>query len=190
MVISCFDHVSNEIQEVAQDLVDNLRIMPAADQKAFELSVKSSAGKLQILSGFLRREASHQSSEHPNIFVNLCEVQDLNLWQPHGPKGPYEGSSISAQSEASNTGKLWWEVTVSSAEAERHFQTNDHLEVGSRAKWKPADILATDLVSHLCNVTRDLVVRIDSVGCSNKGPKGGSGTKTSDRDKKAEVVYW
>ena len=190
MVISCFDHVNDEIQESAQDLVDNLRIMPAADRKAFELSIKSNAGKLQILSGFLRREASHQSSEHPDIFVNICEVQDLNLWQPHGPKGPFEGSLISLQSEAITAGKLWWEVTVSSVEAERFFQANEHLELGSSAKWKPTDILATDLVSHLCNVTQDLVVRIDSVGCWNKGPKGGSGTKTSDRDKKTEVVYW
>ena len=189
MVISCFDHVSNDIQDLAKDLVDNLRVMPAADRKAFELSVRSNAGKLQILSGFLRREASYQSSEHPDISVNLCEIQDLNLWQPHGPKGPYEGSLISPQSEAINAGKLWWEVTVSSVETERYFQMNHHLEVGSSAQWKPAEILATDSVSHLCNVTRDLVVRIDSVGCYNKGPKGGSGTKTSDRDKKAEV-YW
>ena len=190
MVIRCFDHVSNEIQEAAKDVVDNLRIVPAADRKAFELSVKSGSGKLQILSGFLRREASHQSFEHPEIFVNLCEVQDLNLWQPHGPKGPYEGSLISSQSDAINAGKLWWEMTVSSAEVERHFQANEHLEVGSSATWKPSDILATDLVSHMCNVTRDLVIQIDSVGCWNKGSKGGSGTKTSDRDKKAEVVYW
>lgn len=190
MVINSFEHVSDEIQEAAQDLVDNLRIIPAADQKTFELSVKSSAGSLRILSGFLRREASHRSSEYPDILVNLSEVQDLHLWQPNGPKGPYEGSLLSPQSEAINAGKLWWEVTVSCVEVEKHFQANNHLEVGSGAKWKPADILATDSVSHLCNVTRDLVIRIDSVGCYNKGPKGGSGTKTSDRDKKAEVVYW
>lgn len=190
MVISCFDHVSHEIQEAAKDLVGNLRIIPAADRKTIELSIKSSSGKLEILSGFLRREASHQSCEHPEIFVNLCEVQDLNLWQPHGPKGPYEGSLISSQSEAVNAGKLWWEMTVASVEAERHFRVNEHLEVGSNANWKPTDILATYLVSHLCNVTRDLVVRIDSVGCWNKGSKGGSGTKTSDQDKKAKVVYW
>lgn len=190
MVISCFDHVSDEIRELAKDLVDNLRIMPAADRKAFELSVKSSSGKLQILSGFLRRQASHQSSEHPDICVNLCEVQDLNLWQPHGPKGSYEGFLISPQNEAIHAGKLWWEVTVSSTEADQHFLANEHLEIGCNAKWMPTDILATDSVSHLCNVTRDLVVRIDSVGSHNKGSKGGSGTKTSDRDKKAEVVYW
>lgn len=190
MVISCSDHVGNEILEAAKDLVENLRVVPAADRKAFELSVKSSSGKLQVLSGFLRREALHQSSEHPEILVNLCEVQDLNLWQPHGLKGPYEGSLISSPSNAINAGKLWWEVTVSSVEVERHFHANEHLKVGSSATWKPADILATDLVSHLCNVTRDLVIRIDSVGCLNKGSKGGSGTKTSDRDKKAEEVYW
>ena len=190
MVVNCFEHVSNEIQEAAQDLVDNLRIIPAADRKTFEFSVKSSAGSLQILSGFLRREASHRSSDYPDILVHLCEVQDLGLWQPNGPKGPYEGALLSPQSVAINAGKLWWEVTVSCVEVETRLQANDHLEVGSSGNWHPADILAADSVSHLCTVTRDIVTRIDSVGCYNKGPKGGSGTKTSDRDKKAEVVYW
>lgn len=190
MVVNCFEHVSNEIQEAAQDLVNNLRIIPAADQKTFEFSVKSSAGSLRPESGFLRREASHRSSDYPDILVNLCEVQDLNLWQPDGPKGPYEGSLMSPQSTAINAGKLWWEVTVSCVEVETRLQANDHLEVGSSAKWHPADILSAESVSHLCSMARDIVIRIDSVGCYNKGAKSGSGTKTSDRDKKAEVVYW
>lgn len=190
LVVNCFEHVSDEIQEAAQDLVNNLRVIPAEDRKAFEFSVKSSTGGLQVLTGFLRREASHQSSEYPNIMVNLCEVQDLNVWQPHGPKGPYEGSLMFPQSAAINSGKLWWEVTVSCVGVDTILQANEYLEVGSGAKWKPSDILASDAVSQLCNVTRDLVVRIDSVGCHNKGPKGGPGTKTSERDKKTEVVYW
>jgi hypothetical protein len=190
MVVNCFEHVSKEIQEAAQDLVDNLRIIPAADRKTFDFSVKSSGGSLRVLSCLLRREASHRSSEYSDILVNLCEVQDLSVWQPNGPKGPYEGSLLHPQSAAINAGKLWWEVSVSCDGMDKFLQANDHLEVGSTAKWTPADILAADSVSHLCNVTRDLVIRIDSVGCYNKGPKGGSGTKTSDRDKKTEVVYW
>ena len=186
MAVSCFEHVSNEVQEAAQDLVNNLRVIPAADRTTVQISVRSSGGSLRILSGCLRREASHQSSEYSDVLVNLCEVQDLNLWQPHGPASPYEGSLSSPQ----GAGKLWWEIAVSSGKVDGQFEENGHLKVGSSAKWKPADILAADTVSHLCNITRDLVVRMDSVGYYNKGSKGGSGTKTSDRDKKAETKFW
>lgn len=189
MALTCFEHVSEEIHAAAQDLVNNLRIKPAADRKTVEISVKSSGGSLRDLSGCLRREASYESSDYSDILVNLCEVQDLKLWQPNGPQGSFEGSVVSPNA-AVDAGRLWWEVTVSSVEVETRLKANDHRELGSGADWEPANILAGDSMSHLCHTTRELVTRMDSVGCYNKGSQGGSGTRTSDRDKKPEEKFW
>lgn len=185
-----FEPVDPEIQKAAQEIVNNLRIHLSEDMKAFDLGTKIEDGHLQIQSVFLRRESSHCSTKFPGIRVHLSEMQDLSVWQPTGPKGPYEASLHPPKNVISNGGKLWWEVSLSSTVVTETFKENGILELGSSAGWTPEDVLDSCVATEFYGVTQDLVTNIDSVGYYNKGPKGNSATKATEKDKKNEREYW
>lgn len=185
-----YEPVSREIQNAAQEIVKNLRIHLAPDRKTFDLGTKIEDGHLQIQSIFLYRETFHRSAKFPSIHLHLSEIQDLNGWQPTGPKGPYEASLQLPKNIISNGGKLWWEVSLSSATATKTFQENGELELGTLAGWTPEDILGKDVVKEFYDVTQDLVTNIDSVGYYNRGPKANSATKATEKDRKNEREFW
>lgn len=190
LTVNTSDYVNNDVQEAAQEIVDNLRICLTPDRKSFDLGTKINSGYLQINSINLHRETSHLSTEHPDILLHLSEVSDLNVWQPSGPKGPYEASLNLQQNMIGNAPKTWCQVSLSSIAATTIFKENSKLELGYIASWTAENILATQAVKELCYVARDVVTRIDSVGYLNMGPKGGSGTRASENVKKVDNFFW
>ena len=69
--------------------------------------------------------------------------------------------------------RLWYEVSLSSSVAEEKFKENLDLELGDFASWTPKEIVEAGVLEDLSLVARDVVTRIDNVGYSNKGPRGG-----------------
>lgn len=177
------------MHKAAQEMVDNLCIRPSPNQKTFQLFTKVEKGDLRIQSVVLRRETCHQASEYPNTVLHLCEVQELSLLTVPDTKIHYQASLDSKRSTSSLGNRIWWEVSLSSKVANETFKENEVLEVGDVAGWTAQELVGREVVKDLSYVARDLVERIDAVGSSNKGPKGGSATKASERPKPVEM-YW
>lgn len=188
--MTSFELVSDGIYEAAQEIVNNLRVCPSQDGKSFDLGTKIDGGHLQIQSVFLCRRTAHRSVRYPGVLLHLSEMQDLGVWQPTGPKGPYEASLQPSKNIISNGGKSWWEACLSSVAATETLKVNEEMELGNLPDWTPEDILKKNIAKELFDVTQDVVTNIDSVGYYNRGPKGNSGTKASEKDKKNEKEFW
>lgn len=148
------------------------------------MCTKIEKGDLRIESILLRRETCHHVPEYRDIIFHLAEVQALHRPRPSDSKSKYEASLPAPQTNASGSWcKLWWEVALSSISATKRLKEIDGLELGEEATWTAHNVLREDVVEDLSYVTRDLVERIDYVGFSNKGPRAGSGTKSSEKDK-------
>ena len=176
---------------MARELVDNLKICPSGDRKTFELSVKVNTDEMRIDSVHLHRERKHHVSDFPNVYLHLVEVQDLNVCPAAGLRGAYKASMVSPKSILSNGSKPWWEVSLSSRSATSALEETEARELGDMVPWSPRDIIANGAVKDLCRVVWDLVRRLDNVGCMNIGARGGSGTRSSDKEPKTdEEKYW
>lgn len=186
LTVRSSEQVSSDIRSSVKEMVDNLCIRPSPDQKSFNLSTKVETGDLRIQSISLHRETRHPASEYEDILLHLLEVQELNLWHQ---EAEYQASLPPVPNTTSPGCKTWWEVSLSSVLATDTFKQNEILELGDMASWTPEKVIGKTSVQDLCYVARDLVERIDAVGSSNKGPKGGSGTRTSDKEKPADQ-YW
>ena len=118
-------------------------------------------------------------------------MQDLGVWQPAGPKGSYEAVLQPPKNVISNGGESWWEASLSSIAVTKAFKENEELDLGSLAAWD-VEVVAKDFAKELFDVTKDVVTGIDFVGYFNRGPKGNSGTKASEKDKKNgnEAAFW
>lgn len=187
------EQVSRDIRNSVKEMVDNLCIRPSLDQKPFELSTKIEAGDLHIQSITLHRESRHRVSEYNDILLHLLEVQELDIVLPQDSKGDCQAHLPPAQNTPSLGCRNWWEVSLSSVMATDTFKQNEVVELGGSASWTPEEVVSKNSVKDLSYVARDIVERIDPVGSLNKGPKGGSGTKTSDKEKEREQppdVFW
>lgn len=181
------EQVSSDIRNLVKEMVDNLCIHPSLDQKTFDLSTKIESGDLRIRSITLHRETRHSVADYKDILLHLLEVHELNLSQPE-TKVDYQASLPPVPNTTSPGCKIWWEVSLSSMLAADTFKQNEELELGDLASWTP-EKFGKNSVKDLSYVTRDLVQQIDAVGSLNKGPRGGSGTKTSDKEKPQDM-YW
>lgn len=182
------EQVSSDIRKSVKEMVNSLCIRPSQDQKNFDLSTKIETGDLRIQSIILHRETRHAVSDYADILLHLLEVQELNLFHQEG-KVEYQASLPPVPNTSSPGCGSWWEVSLSSVLATDAFKQNQVLELGDSASWTPEEVIGKNSVKDLSYVARDLVERIDAVGSLNKGPKGGSGTKSSDQGKSTEV-YW
>lgn len=191
LVVNSFEPLSSDIRSAAQELVNNLQVQPCLDQKSININTKIENGDLVIKSILLCRETRHNVPEYRDITFHLSEMQELSLSPQSESKPVYEASLPPSQpSNRSQWCKTWWEVAFSSKSASETFKKNDGLELGEESTWTAQDVIGKEVVKDLSYVTRDLVERIDFVGLSNKGPKGGSGAKTSDREKPSTEAYW
>ena len=191
MAVNSSERVNNDIRTAARELVGNLRIRPSADRKTFGISTSIEQGDLRIQSMSLRRETSHQVPEYRDIIFHLSEVHLLRLFSRSDSKPKYEAAYPSLNGTVGSSWcKNWWEVSLSSKSATESLKESDEFELGKEPAWTAEDILSKDAVKDLSYVTRDLVQRIDFVGFSNKGPRGGSGTKSSDKDKPPDGSFW
>ncbi|MCJ1469281.1 hypothetical protein MMC07_007914 [Pseudocyphellaria aurata] len=187
LTVRSSEQVSNEIRNSIREMVDNLCIHPSLDQKTFDFSTKIDTGDLCIQAITVHRETIHQTAEYKDILLHLMEVQELNL-RTQETKVDYRASLPPVPNTTSPGCKIWWEVSLSSVSAADKLKQNDALELGDLASWMPDQVVGNS-VADLSYVARDLVERIDAVGSLNKGPKGESGTKTSDKEKPSDV-YW
>lgn len=188
LTVTSSEQVSSDIRKSVKEMVNSLCIRPSQDQKNFDLSTKIETGDLRIQSIILHRETRHAVSDYADILLHLLEVQELNLFHQEG-KVEYQASLPPVPNTSSPGCGSWWEVSLSSVLATDAFKQNQVLELGDSASWTPEEVIGKNSVKDLSYVARDLVERIDAVGSLNKGPKGGSGTKSSDQGKSTEV-YW
>lgn len=187
MTVKSSEQVGNHIRNSVKEMVDNLCIHPSLDQKTFDFSTKIDTGDLCIQAITVHRESIHQNAEYKDILLHLVEVQELNIWTQE-TKMDYRASLPPVPNTTSPGCKIWWEVSLSSITAAEIFKQNEALELGDLASWTPDQIVGNS-VPDLSYAARDLVERIDAVGSLNKGPKGESGTKTSDKERPPDV-YW
>lgn len=185
LTVRSSEPLSSDICNSVKEMVDNLCIRPSQDQKTFELSTKIETGDLRIQSITLHRETRHAASDYKDILLHLLEVQELNLSHQ---ETDYQATLPSVPNTTSPGCKIWWEVSLSSVLATDTFKQNEASELGDLARWTPEKVCKNS-VKDLSYVARDLVTQIDAVGSLNKGPRGESGTKTSDKEKPPDV-YW
>ncbi len=186
--VTSYEQLEAKYHDEAKAIVANLQISPLLEGTALGLLTKTISTELRIRSIMLCRETSHCSALYPDILLHLKEVQDLGVWQMAGKRQEYHASA-KPQFEMATEGKLWWEVSISSSTADVILEENEKLEIGELTKWEPKAIVNTTVVKDLSSVAKDLVTRIDTVGYHNKGPKAGSGTRTSDRVLK-DAGFW
>ncbi len=186
--VTSYEQLDEKYHDEAKGIAANLQISPSSDGTVFGLFTKTTSTELRIRSIMLCRETSHRSTLYPDIRLHLKEVQDLGVWQMTGKRQEYHASA-KPQLDMAIQGKLFWEVSISSIAADAILKENEKLEIGDLTKWEPKDIVSTGVVKALSSVTKELVTRIDAVGYHNKGPKAGSGTRTSDRVMK-DAGFW
>lgn len=189
LTVRSSEPVSSDVRNLVKEMIDNLCFHPSPDQKSFDLSTKIESGDLRIQSITLHRETRHSVHDYKDILLHLVEVHELNLSQPE-TKVDYRASLPPVPNTTSPGCKIWWEVSLSSMLAADTFKQNEELELGDLASWTPEEV-CNNSVKDLSYVTRDLVQQIDAVGWLNKGPRGASGTKTSDKETPPDLLlYW
>ena len=186
--VTSYGYLGDKYHDEVKGLITNLQISPSSDGTTLGLFTKTNTTELRIRSIMLCRETYHYSPVYSDVLLRLKEVQDLSVWQMTGKRQEYHASAKS-QSEMANEGKLWWEVALSSMAAAAILEENDKLEIGELAKWEANDLVSIGVVKDLSSSAKELVTRIDTVGYYNKGPKAGSGPRTSDRVMK-DAGFW
>ena len=163
---------SLEQRQAAASLVENLIVVPSADQKSINLYTNIGSKALTIKSVQLRRETRHRSVIYPDLLLRLSEVEELAI-EPSALAQDQECRAYSKpRKQMVNEDRLWWEASLVSARATRAFTENKLLELGETAKWTAEGLIEDGVVKHMSFLARDVVTRIDSVGYHNKGPKG------------------
>ena len=186
--INSYGKLCERYSEEAKSIVANLQISPSSDGTSLGLFTKTSTAELRIRSIILCRETSHRSKLYPGILLHLKEMQDLGVWNEAGKRQEYHASAR-PQLQMADERKLWWEASLSSAAATAILKENENLEIGEMTKWEAKEFIEKGVVKDLSALAKDLVTRIDRVGCFNLGPKAGSMTRTSDKVMK-NAGFW
>ena len=187
--VTIADSVDKEYHELSKYIAANLCVTPAANQSIVEISTKISTNTFAFSSVELHRETRHRSTNYPDLFLKLAEVQDMSFELSPTKHGHDCRAWTKPKKELINEGKLWWEVAVASVAAEQTLEENKTLELGETCKWQPEDIVGASIVRQMHYLARDIVTRIDSVGYHNKGPKTGS-SKEASETAIANLPYW
>lgn len=186
--VTSYGRLGGKYHDEAKGIVDNLQISPSSDGTTLGLFTKTINTELRVRSIMLCREISHYSTMYPDVLLHTKEVQDLGVWQMAGKRQEYHASARS-QPQMALDGKLWWEVSLSSPTTTETLKENEKLEIGELTNWEAKNIVDKGVVKNLSSLAKDVVTRIDTVGFYNKGPKAGSGTRTSDRVMK-DAGFW
>ena len=151
-----------------ESIVRNLKIHTWPDQTTLNLSTQTIDEELVIQSIVVRRETYHPSKVYADLLLRLSEVQDLRACK----QGHRYDGGVQDRESMINTGRYWWEASITSLNAASILEENDELEIGEIATWDANAIVEKGIVRDLYSLANDLVTRIDSVGFHNKGPKG------------------
>ena len=151
-----------------ESIVRNLKIHTCPDQTTLNLSTQTIDEELVIQSIVVRRETYHPSKVYADLLLRLSEVQDLRACK----QGHRYDGGVQDRESMINTGRYWWEASITSLNAASILEKNDELEIGEIATWDANAIVEKGIVRDLYSLANDLVTRIDSVGFHNKGPKG------------------
>ena len=188
LLVTSYGKLGQKYHEEAKSIVTNLQISPSSDGTSLGLFTKTSTTELRIRSIILCRETVHYSMLYPDNLLHLKEMQDLGVWSEAGKKQEYHASAR-PELQMADDRKLWWEASLSSMTATTILKENESLEIGELTKWDAKEIVDKGVVKDLSALAKDLVTRIDRVGCFNLGPKAGSMTRTSDRVMK-NAGFW
>ena len=174
--------------KAVKSMADNLCVAPAANH--LDISTKIDPKIFDFQSIEIRRETRHRSTNYPDLLLKLSEVQELSFEiSATGNEEQYYHAWTKPKPDVMNDGKLWWEVSLASATAEKILKENETLELGETSVWKPSDIVDALIVRHMSHLARDIVTRIDSVGYHNKGPKTGTNKEASEQAI-AKLGFW
>ena len=174
--------------KAAQFMAENFCVIPNASHLDMFTNVNPKIIDLQSIE--IRRETRHRSVNYPDLLLKLSEVQELSFevsaaWSEeccyHAWTKP--------KPDTAKEGKLWWEVSLASVNAEKILKENETLELGEMSIWKSSDIIDASIVRNMSHLARDIVTRIDSVGYHNKGPMTGTSKEVSERAV-ANLGFW
>ncbi|KAI9831879.1 MAG: hypothetical protein M1819_004601 [Sarea resinae] len=158
-----------ECEEAAERILENVFIPP--HRSIFELYTHIAVNGLHVETACIRRETHFKSASHPDISLQLTEVQDVHIYRHPSGNGVLRLAAKTAPEMIRNQ-QLWYEVCLTSSIASVKFQENEALEVGRDATWQPREFVEEKVFENLEAVTREMVDRIDGVGLRNQGPRG------------------
>ena len=156
---------SIDYHKQVESIVRNLKIYTWPGRTTLNLSTQTIDEELMIQSIVVRRETFHPSKAYPDLLLRLCEVQDLQACK----QGLRYDGGVQDRESMIDAGRYWWEASITSVNATSILEENDKLEIGETATWDAETIIEKGILRDLYSLANDLVTRIDSVGCHNKG---------------------
>ena len=178
--VAAQEWVLNDYHRQAQGIVDFMSVQESADEQAIKFSTKTVDDTLSIQSVTLQRETTHSTSVYPDLLLHLREIQDLAVQKLSGTDNQYWGL-IHIPAVMMDTGKFWWEVSLTSIRATQILKENTFLEFGEAATWKPDSIIGQNVIKDMYSLTDQLVTNMDQVGYHNSSAKSGSTSRTIAR---------
>ena len=167
----------NDYYRQAQGIVDNMGVQKSADEQVITFSAATIDDTLSIHSVTLQRETVHSTSVYPDLRLHLRETQDLAIQKLSGMENQYSGS-IHVPAVMMDTGRFWWELSITSVRATQILKENDSLEIGEAVTWRPGNIIGQNIIKDMYALTDQLVTNMDHVGFHNKSAKSGSSSRT------------
>ena len=157
-----FSEADKEFRDALQELVNNVYVPPNAELPEISTWIKD----IQIESVVVKRRTRHRCYKYPDVVLQLTENHDLIIEQPSHRH--YRAYSYPASRMESEGNRLWWEVSLTSDQAQDILQANQRLEIGEVAAWNPQDFVDKDIIRGLYNVANAVVTRIDNIGVGTR----------------------
>ena len=165
--ITIVDSMNKKYHELSKYIAANLCVTSAANQNIVEIFTKINTNIFVFSSMKLHRETRHRSTNYPDLFLKLTEIQDMN----------FELSSIKfdhdcrvwtkSKKELINEKKLWWKIAITSVVVEQTLEKNKTFELSEICKWQFENIVEAFIVRQMHYLARNIVTRIDNVDYHN-----------------------
>lgn len=162
LAVTAHSEADKEFKDTLRDLVDHIYVPAGQDLPCISTWSKD----VQIDAVLVKRRTSHRCYKHPDVVLQLTEIQDLMIEQPlHRHYRAYGNPAARMENDGN---RLWWEVSLTSHTAQEMLLANQWLEVGEYANWTPQDFVEQGIIKDLYDVTSEVVTRIDAVGCGTR----------------------
>ena len=177
--------VYGKYEEDVMQLANSMTIHESPNQDGMIISF-STGNQISEIQGIrIYRETTYAVPAYPRLQLHLTEVQDLVVQQDQERAGNFIGV-IEPQSTMMAKHRLWWEASISSKAANHILKQNEDLQWGQTAQWQPSDVVQSDLVHDLFNLSEEIVTRIDHIGLQNQGPVQSASKNTARKTELTE----
>lgn len=133
---------------------------------SFEISEKY---PIHIVAIRVRRHSQYPSFDGQTL-LNITEVHNLDVSWQHGDNKTifFATSSDRKESDAQTVEPMWYEMNITSTEAQEAFKENINLEFGEETEWNENLLLKTGVVmKDMCEPANYLIKKMDGIGYYN-----------------------